>query len=84
MKKLVEVRQWVEVEVDESKFTKHFMKEFRRYFYPFYTIDDHIEHLAQLYARGIADQYNFIEGYGEAKDMGIKFFNNDIEVEIYK
>lgn len=84
MKKLIEVRQCVEVEIDETKFTEEFMKTFREVFFNNQTIDDHMMHLAQLYCRGIADQDCFIEGYGEAKDMGIKFYDNDIEVEIYE
>jgi hypothetical protein len=74
MKKRVNVVVEVLVEVDESKFTDEFMKEFRDSFYDFNSIDDHILHLAQLYARGIADSRNgFIEGYGESTDFGIKF-----------
>jgi hypothetical protein len=74
MKRWVDVEFSVEVEVDESKFTPEFMAEFRESFYPFTTIEEHIEHLAQLYVRGIAQPYNdFIEGYGMSDDFGIKF-----------
>jgi hypothetical protein len=72
MKKQVAVTQIVEIEVDETKFTPEFMAEFRASMYYFRTIDQHIEHLAQLYARNIADDRSFIEGYGPAADMGIK------------
>ncbi len=82
MKKLVEVKQYVEVEIDETKFTEDFMKEFRNVFYNFHDIEDHIMHLAQLHCRGIADNYSFIEGYGEAKEMGIKFNITDLETSI--
>jgi hypothetical protein len=68
-----EVVQVVRVEVDETKFTPQFMEEFRAIMYPFQTLDQHLEHLAQLHARGIVDDYSFIEGYGPAADMGIKF-----------
>jgi hypothetical protein len=73
LSKEVQVTQVVRVTIDESKFTPEFLQEFRTYLYPFDTIDRHIEHLGQLYARGIASDFSFIEGYGEAKDAGIKF-----------
>lgn len=81
MKKLVEVTRVIEVEVDETKFTPQFMEEFRDSFYPFMSIDDHLKHLAQLEARGLLDS-RFIEGYGAAKDMGIKTRVVDQEEEI--
>lgn len=67
------VTQWIEVEVDESKFDAAFMEEFTSNFYSYDTIQEHACHLAQLHARGLADNHDFIEGYGTAKDMGIKF-----------
>jgi len=73
MVKTVKVAQYVKVTIDESKFDETFMKEFQENFYNFTSIDDHIEHLAQLYARGLYDNGDFIEGYGNTKDMGIKF-----------
>lgn len=69
----VVVTQEVEVTVDEHMFTNTFMREFRESMYPFDTIERHMEHLAQLHARGVYDDEDFIEGYGRAKDMGIKF-----------
>jgi hypothetical protein len=73
LSKEVRVTQVVKVTIDESKFTPAFMQEFREYLYPFFTIERHLEHLGQLYARGIASDFSFIEGYGPAMDMGIKF-----------
>lgn len=72
-KHLVLVSQLVEVEMDEAKFDAEFMREFVGSFYPYDTIEDHARHLAQLHARGIVDNSDFIEGYGPAKDMGIRF-----------
>ena len=71
----VKVSSFVRVHVDESKFTPEFMEEFRQHFYPFTTIDEHLEHLAQLYVRGIATEFPgcFIEGYGPREGMGIHF-----------
>lgn len=60
----------VEVEIDEAMFTETFMEEFRESFYPFFDVNDHVEHIAQLEARGLLD--DFTEGYGPIKDMGIK------------
>lgn len=73
MKREVEVRQTVVVGIDESKFDEAFMEEFRSTMYPFKTLDDHLKHLAQLHVRGLADNKSFIEGYGEAAEMGISF-----------
>lgn len=77
MKFEVEVSQIVTVELDESKFTPEFMKEFQDNFYDFMSLRDHACHLAQLYARGIAYDNKFIEGYGEPKSMGISFVGDD-------
>lgn len=82
--KTATVSQNVVVTVDETKFTPEFMAEFRASFYPFRTLDRHIEHLAQLHARGIAENNQFIEGYGPANEMGIRFEieSNSVETEI--
>ena len=84
MKKIVVVTQRIEVTIDEAKFDEEFLQEFRESFYPFNTVDDHIEHLAQLFARGIAydSPTCFIEGYGEARDLGIEFEIIDTDVEL--
>jgi len=71
--KEVEVVLHVKVTVDETKFTQEFMTEFRRIICPLYSLDDHLEHLAQMYARGVVNDRAFIEGYGQASGMGIKF-----------
>lgn len=76
----VEVRINVRVSIDPSKFDETFMSEFRRHFYPFTDVEDHVMHLAQLEARGVAD--DFIEGYGPAKDMGIALNVRDWDTEI--
>jgi len=70
----------VEVEIDDSKFDEAFMAEFRESFYPFYTVERHVEHIAQLEARGLLD--DFTEGYGPIKDMGIKARTVGWEVEV--
>jgi hypothetical protein len=80
--KTVLVTQFVDVTIDETKFTDDFIKEFKEVFYDFEDIDEHIKNLAQLYARGVYDNGDFIEGYGDAKNMGIKFEDNDIEIEL--
>lgn len=84
--KKVQVTQVVEVTVDETKFDPAFMQEFRESFYKFTTLDDHVEHLGQMYARGLYGNGDFIEGYGPAKDMGISFASPraGFDVEIVK
>lgn len=68
------VNHSVDVTLDETAFTEEFMEDFRKNFYPFYSITDHAEHLAQLYTRGIVDEFtDFIEGYGNPKEFGIEF-----------
>lgn len=67
------VTQRVRVTVDESKFDADFMAEFRETMFFVDTVDGHVKHLAQLFARNIVDNGDFIEGYGPAKDMGIRF-----------
>jgi hypothetical protein len=84
MRKTVILTSYVDIEVDETKFTDEFMVDFRQSFYEFNTLDDHLAHLARL-----ADGNNFyllskfIEGYGEPDDFGIKIhgINYDSEVE---
>lgn len=72
--KLIEVTQHIAVTIDETQFTEEFLAEFDRYFYDFDgDLDEHFKHLAQLYARGVYDETDYIEGYGPAKSMGIKF-----------
>lgn len=78
----VAVTQYVEVEIDETKFDETFMEEFRDYMYQFDTIEEHVEHLAQLEARGLIDFDNFVEGYGDIKDMNITIQVNDWETTI--
>lgn len=81
----VEVTQVVTVELDETKFDEAFMQEFREGFYRFHTLDQHAEHIAQLEARGMIDDWKpFIEGYGPAEDMGIKATAVVESIEIVK
>lgn len=69
----IEVSIPVTVTVDESKFTADFMAEFRESFYPYFTVGDHIRHIAYMAATGqLRDLPSFIEGYGESQDFGIK------------
>lgn len=71
MKRKVQVVFEVEVTVDESKFTPEWLADWRESFYSFHSVEDHIEHIAQLAARD-ALQQNFTEGYGPLADMGIE------------
>jgi len=73
----------VELEIDESKFDNDFMEEFKQGFHEFNTIEEHITYLAELNLRGICDNRDFIEGYGETEEMGINFKRIDfIDEEI--
>lgn len=73
------------VEVDETKFTDEFMEEYRDSFYQFYGIEDHIEHLAELKARGVYElsKYipdEFVEGYGPIGEFGISASSYSIDL----
>jgi hypothetical protein len=70
MRFLIKVTQYVEIKLDETKFTDTYLGEFRRDFYPFDGVEDHAHHLAQLEARGLLNP-EFTEGYGPLSDMGI-------------
>lgn len=73
MKATVEVSQFIIVEVPDTLLTEEFMEEYRKYFYNYYTPEDHLKHLAELHAMGAVDNYSFIEGYGRASELGITF-----------
>jgi len=81
MERLVEVRFTVRVTTDDEKFTDTWMEEFRQSFYPFFTVEDHAEHIAQLEARDLLER-KFTEGYGPLDDMGIKAETVDCEMEV--
>lgn len=76
--KLIEAQGSFYVIVDESKFDQAFFDEFSQSMFPMTSVVQAVEHLASLYARGVIDgDTDFIEGYGPAADMGIKFRNGD-------
>lgn len=81
---LVRVTQTVRVKLDKARFTPEFMDEFVASFYPYDTLEEHAEHIAQLQARGVYDimPNTFIEGYGHASDMGIEAEITDAETEV--
>jgi 5-formaminoimidazole-4-carboxamide-1-beta-D-ribofuranosyl 5'-monophosphate synthetase len=80
----VTVSQTIKVTIGDGELTPEFMAEFRESFYDFDTPEEHFEHLAQLFARGVIEGTDdeFIEGYGVAKEMGIKFFRSGLETEV--
>lgn len=63
------------VEVDETKFTEDFFAEFSKSFFFMDSVGEAVEHLADLFARGMirGEENEFIEGYGPANEMGIRF-----------
>lgn len=81
--KVVAVTQYIKVTIDETKFDREFFEQFNAsIFYAGDDLDEHFKHLAQLNARGIYDDTDFIGGYGPAEEMGIKFGSLD-DIEIY-
>ena len=81
MKRTVEVTFTVEVETDDEKFTPEFLAEYRASHYPFVDIFDHVEHIAQLEARGMLD--SFTDGYGQLVDFGIRAEVINCDTEVY-
>lgn len=78
----VRVETYIDVEVDETKFTPEFMEKFREYFFPFQSIEEHVGHLGACFANKMISGDGFIEGYGEAKDFGLKFTDEGTEADI--
>lgn len=70
---IVAVTREVEITYDRDKFTPEFMAEFRESFYNFHTIEDHLQHIATCYVRGlVSGPSDFLEGYGKLSDFGVK------------
>jgi len=84
--KLIEVTQTVQVSIDETKLTPDWMADFRRSFYNYHVVDDHLKHLAHLEACGVTYlphvNNTFIEGYGNANDLGIRAAVMDADMEV--
>lgn len=70
----VEVLRSVLVTIDDDEFTEEFLEEFSDFISSSITnLNDHIEHLGWSFAAGRIDNNQFIEGYGQANNFGIKF-----------
>lgn len=82
MKFQVAVTLNVEVELDETKFDDAFFEEYTKNFFSYDTIEDHAKYLAWMFATARIDNGEFIEGYGPAEEMGIKFKELDDTQEI--
>jgi hypothetical protein len=83
--KVVAVTQYIKVTIDESKFDDEFFAGFNSTIFDAGAdLDEHMKHLAQLNARGIYADGDFIEGYGRTEDMGIQLdaLDHSLEVEI--
>ena len=81
MKKSFVVEQQITISVDESKFTPEFMKSFSEHIQELDSIKEHLEYLVEMYARGIVSSPgDFLEGYGELRDFGVKFSHEGTDV----
>jgi len=69
----VEVVIVVRVTVDETKFTPEFMAEFAAAITNYDTVEEHVENLAWLHARGIVEEGDRVEGYGPLDELGVGF-----------
>lgn len=73
MKHHYNVETEVTVQLDESKFTPEWMKDFSSTFFRCDTLDGHRQHLAEMFATGMIEgrPSEFVEGYGILSEMGI-------------
>ncbi|UTC29421.1 hypothetical protein BAMBUS_03390 [Brevundimonas phage vB_BpoS-Bambus] len=63
-----------DVEIDESKVTPEVLEEFSTYITYVGSVEDLVEYLANLYARGVIDGSDrMIEGLGRPEEFGLKF-----------
>lgn len=84
-KATVGVVQTVEIQYNDDAFSPEFMEEFRKSFYPFHTVERHLEHLAILFTSGaVFGRDPFVEGYGPLSHMGITFDVKSVQTEIYE
>ena len=72
----------VYVSIDETKWSDENLKSWAEVFYPFLDLKDHAKHIAQLAARGLASDDQFVEGYGVIKEAGITVQIDDQYEEI--
>ncbi len=72
MKYRVMIRSYVTVEIPKKAINAEFIKSFAEYMYPFDSVEEHAGHLGQLAARGLIPSNDFVEGYGDIAEMGIK------------
>lgn len=66
----VDVTLTVLVKLDDEKLNAEFNEEFQKYMWKIDSIEDHAKYLAQLAARGLIEYRNFVEGYGDLKELG--------------
>lgn len=79
----VTLTQTYEVDLDANRFDDDFMAEFRESFFNFHDLEEHAEHIGCLFAAGITERDEFIEGYGIPSEMGIKARWLRSESEVY-
>lgn len=78
MTKTVTVMQELKVTVDEARFTDEFMEAFSKCFFQTLTIEEHIEHIAEMFAKGVVtSDAQFLEGYGVLRAFGITIKRSD-------
>jgi hypothetical protein len=80
----IKVSQVIEVYYDPEKFSEEWMKDFRSYMYDFYDVEDHLEHLAQMYARGLIHDVSSMqeaEGYGNLLAMRTQIHDDPFMLE---
>ena len=83
--KKVKVESYLDVTIDETKFTPEFLAMFSHVFYPSVkNLDDHIKSLAEVacYNHEMNYSSHFQEGYGKLGNMGIKIDRVITDVEI--
>lgn len=84
------VTSTINIELKEEAFTEQFMEDFRKSFFPFFDLEDHAKHIAQLLAREVIEEVEgkyrgveqFVEGYGRIGDFVSKALVESSEQDI--
>ena len=75
------VTQTVIVEIDDEHLNDEFNKEFSEDMWEVSGNKDHAAHIGTLKAVGQIDEYMYVEGYGDIRELNCKAIVRDLHVE---
>lgn len=76
----VQVTFFVDVCIDDNKFTQQVMDDFSEVIFKINDLNGHAQHIAKLCAQG--ETNFFVEGYGELSEVGVTAEIGDVETQI--